>query len=237
VASGVLISVRNLTKVYGKGPLAVKALDIKELEIRRGEFVSVTGPSGCGKTTLLNLLGALDRPSSGDIFFEGKSIVGLSEAGLCRYRREKVGFIFQAFHLIPTLSALKNVQVPAFPLRGGGSRQRARRLLEAVGLAGKEGRRPGALSGGEQQRVAIARALLLDPELILADEPTGNLDTAAGAEIISLLEKLNRQGKTVIVASHDQRVVAACNRNIRMMDGHICNVCNGDGPWCQVPGE
>ncbi len=143
-----------------------------------------------------------------------------SEADLCKYRRENVGFIFHAYYLIPNLSALKNVMVPAFPLNGA-NKKRARQLLKMVGLAGKEGRVPGALSGGERQRVAIARALLLDTELILADEPTGNLDTATGAEIISLLEQLALQVKTVLVASHDRRVAEACGRNIRMMDGRI----------------
>jgi len=221
VQTDVLIAVKNLTKVYGKGKLAVRVLDIKNLEIRRGEIVALTGPSGCGKTTLLNLLGTLDRPTAGDIFFENKKGFALkSETALCRFRREKIGFIFQAYHLIPTLSALKNVLAPAFPL-GNNYRRRALELLKLVGLAGKEGRRPGALSGGEQQRVAIARALLLDPLLILADEPTGNLDSATGEGIMDLLKKLNQRGKTVLVATHDQRVAEKCDRNIRMMDGQI----------------
>lgn len=216
-----LIVVKNLTKVYGKGNIAVKVLDVKSLAISRGELVALTGPSGCGKTTLLNLLGALDRPTAGDIFFGGKKMFALkSEKALCRFRREKMGFIFQAYHLIPTLSALKNVLAPAFPL-GSGYRRRALELLDLVGLAGKEGRRPGELSGGEQQRVAIARALLLDPDLILADEPTGNLDSAAGVGIMDLLKKLNQRGKTVLVATHDQRVSEDCGRNIRMMDGQV----------------
>lgn len=216
----VLIVVKNLTKVYGKGNLAVKVLDVKNLEIRRGELVALTGPSGCGKTSLLNLLGALDRPTAGDIFFMGKRFTLKKETALCRFRREKIGFIFQTYHLIPTLSALKNVLAPAFPL-GNDYRRRALELLGLVGLTGKEGRRPGALSGGEQQRVAIARALLLDPELILADEPTGNLDSATGAGIMDLLKKLNQQGKTVLVATHDQRVAENCGRNIRMVDGQV----------------
>lgn len=220
MARDILLSVKNLTKVYGRGSLAVKALDIEKLELGLGEFVSVSGPSGCGKTTLLNLLGALDRPSGGDILFRGESITGRSEAELCRYRRENVGFIFQSYLLIPTLSALKNVQAPALPL-GRADRRRALNLLGMVGLSGKERRRPGELSGGEQQRVAIARALFLDPELILADEPAGNLDSAAGAGIISLLGDLARQGKTVLVASHDGRVASACGSRIRMVDGRV----------------
>ncbi|AGL01044.1 ABC transporter ATP-binding protein [Desulfoscipio gibsoniae] len=217
----VLISGKNLTRVYGKNKLAVKVLDVKSLEIRRGEFIALTGPSGCGKTTLLNLLGVLDRPSGGDIIFEGKKISERDEAFLCRFRRQRIGFIFQAYHLIPTISALKNVMVPAFPLGSGRYKRRAMELIRQVGLAGKEGRRPDDLSGGEQQRVAIARALLLDPDLILADEPTGNLDSATGAEIMDLLKTLNQKGKTVLVATHDQRVAEGCGRNIRMMDGQI----------------
>lgn len=216
----VLISVKNLTKVYGKDELAVKVLDVKNLEIRRGEMIALTGPSGCGKTTLLNLLGTLDRPTGGEFFFGGEPVTGKGEVALCKFRREKIGFVFQAYHLIPTLNALKNVLAPSFPL-GGGYRQRARELLRLVGLADKEGRRPGALSGGEQQRVAIARALLLDPELILADEPTGNLDSASGAGVVELLQGLKRQGKTVLLATHDQRVAQACERVIRMADGRI----------------
>ncbi|GBF33908.1 cell division transporter ATP-binding protein FtsE [Desulfocucumis palustris] len=216
----VLISVKNLTRLYGKNKLAVKVLDVKDLEIRRGEFIALTGPSGCGKTTLLNLLGALDRPSGGDITFEGKKIFGRGEVSLCRFRREKIGFIFQAYHLIPTLSALKNVMAPAFPL-GSGYKRRAMELLRQVGLAGKEGRRPDDLSGGEQQRVAIARALLLEPDLILADEPTGNLDSVNGRGIMDLLKKLNQRGKTVLVATHDQRLAEDCGRVIRLADGSI----------------
>lgn len=216
----VLISARNLTRVYGKGKLAARVLDVSKLEIKRGEFVAVTGPSGCGKTTLLNLLGALDRPSGGDIIFEGKNLTSRDEKSLCMFRRKKIGFVFQAYHLIPTLSALKNVMVPTYPV-GGGQLGRARGLLALVGLAGKENRLPGELSGGEQQRVAIARALILDPELILADEPTGNLDSAAGAGIVGLLKDLNRQGKTVLVATHHRRVAQACGRRIRLEDGRI----------------
>ncbi len=216
----VLVSGKNLTRVYGKNKHAVKVLDVKSLEIRRGEFIALMGPSGCGKTTLLNLLGALDKPNGGEVIFEGKIISGQGEAFLCRFRRKKIGFIFQSYYLIPTISALKNVMAPAFP-SGSGYKKRAMELLGLVGLAGKERRKPDDLSGGEQQRVAIARALLLDPDLILADEPTGNLDSATGAEIMDLLKTFNQRGKTVLVATHDQRVAECCGRNIRMMDGQI----------------
>lgn len=218
--SEILVSVQNLTKSYGKGSLTVKVLDIKSLEIRRGDFIAVTGPSGGGKTTLLNLIGGLDRPSGGEIFFAGEKISGWAEARLCDFRRKRIGFVFQAFHLLPGLTALNNVLVPA--LSGGrASRQRAKELLALVGLKGKEHRRPGMLSGGEQQRVAIARALVMDPELILADEPTGNLDTASGAQIINLLRELNRDGKTVLVATHDQKVAGACSGVIKIADGRV----------------
>lgn len=216
----ILISVKNLTRVYGRGDLAEKVLDIKSLEIKKGDFTVITGPSGCGKTTLLNLLGTLDRPSGGEIIFGGLRLGGLGEAGLCRFRREKVGFVFQAYNLIPGLSALRNVLLPAIP-GGGAPARRARELLRLVGLAGKENRRPGALSGGEQQRVAIARALMLDPELILADEPTGNLDSASGRQVIDLLKHLNRQGKTVIMATHDQGSVQSGHKTIRLADGRL----------------
>ncbi len=226
----ILISVKGVERVYGRGSSAVKALDIGRLDIARGDFVAVTGPSGCGKTTLLNLLGALDKPSRGRIMMAGQDITALPETALCRFRREKVGFIFQAYCLLPALNALQNVLAPALPL-GTGRRRReyALELLRLVGLAGAAKRLPGELSGGEQQRVAIARALLLDPELILADEPTGNLDSVNGEAIIGLLKHLNGMGKTVLVASHDQRVADVCGRNIRMVDGRIGGVSGGRG--------
>lgn len=216
----VLILVNNLSKYFGKNDHATRVLDIKRLQVRKGDFTALTGPSGCGKTTLLNLLGGLDRPSGGEIFFSGKSIINRGESSLCHFRRSKIGFVFQAFNLIPGLTALKNVLAPALPT-GGASRRKAMEILRSVGLEGKEHRRPGSLSGGEQQRVAIARALILDPDLILADEPTGNLDSESGARIIDLLKKLNDQGKTIIVATHDQRVAEACSKIIGMVDGRI----------------
>jgi ABC-type lipoprotein export system ATPase subunit len=218
----ILISLKNVDRVYGRGSSAVKALDIERLEINRGDFVAVTGPSGCGKTTLLNLLGALDRPSHGSIMVAGEDLAVMSDAALCRYRQEKLGFVFQAYCLLPALSAIQNVLVPALPHGGGRrTRSRARELLRQVGLSGAEKRLPGELSGGEQQRVAIARALLLDPELILADEPTGNLDSANGAVVINLLKSLHETGKTVLVASHDQQVADACDRVVRLEDGSL----------------
>lgn len=215
----VLISVRNLARVYGRGPSSVKALDVERLDIVKGDFVAVTGPSGCGKTTLLNLLGGLDGPSRGDIFFAGGEISGLGEGALCRYRREKVGFVFQSYCLLPTLSALQNVLAPALPLGNGRqSRERARELLRLVGLAGKEGRRPGELSGGEQQRVAIARAIVNNPPLIIADEPTGNLDPETSREIMNLLQDINKCGTTVIMATHAKDIVDDLKKRVIAME-------------------
>ncbi|MGI6492115.1 MAG: ABC transporter ATP-binding protein [Pelotomaculum sp.] len=217
-----IILALNLSRVYGRGPSAVRALELKRLAVARGDFVALTGPSGCGKTTLLNLLGSLDKPTRGRILIGGRDIANLGEAALCRYRREKVGFVFQAYCLLPHLNALQNVLTPAYPV-GANSRmrERARQLLRQVGLAGVEKRLPGELSGGEQQRVAIARALLLDPDIILADEPTGNLDSANGTVIIELLRELNDLGKTVLVASHDERVARACRKVLRLEDGSL----------------
>lgn len=179
--------------------------------------MAVVGPSGCGKTTLLNLMGALDKPTAGKIFLEGKDITGIPETSLYKIRREKVGFIFQTYHLIPTLNVMQNILVPALPLKAKNKHypDRAKELLKMVGLDGKEKRRPGELSGGEQQRVAIARALILDPVLILADEPTGNLDLKTGRKIFALLKELNLTGeKTVITATHDQKIKELCGRVI-----------------------
>jgi ABC-type lipoprotein export system ATPase subunit len=201
---------------------SVRALDIELLQINKGEFVAVTGPSGCGKTTLLNLIGALDRPTRGNIVINNVNVSVLGEAALSRFRREMVGFIFQSYCLIPSLSVLQNVLVPAYPVGAGRNcKDKASRLLHMVGLAGKENRRPAQLSGGEQQRVAVARALLLDPEIILADEPTGNLDSATGSGIIALLKKMSEEGKTVVIATHDRRVAGRCGRNIKLEDGRL----------------
>lgn len=220
----ILIKTKNLTKIYGKGDLAVKALDNINLEIKRGEFIGIMGPSGSGKTTLLNMLGALDKPTSGEIIIDDIEISKVKESKLYETRREKIGFIFQSFYLIPTLSALQNVLVPVLPLRKNKKDfgKRAYNLLKKVGLEGKEHRKPNELSGGEQQRVAIARSLILDPKLILADEPTGNLDTKTGMEIIEIMKNLNRsEGKTFVIVTHDPRLTKFCQRVIRLQDGKI----------------
>ena len=217
----VLVETRELTKIYGNGNEVV-ALDHVNMTIQRGEFVAVMGPSGSGKSTLLNMLGALDRPSSGQVIVDGQDLARVKS--LDRFRGRTVGFIFQLHNLLPTLSALENVEVP---MRGqAGStrkqRQRAEQLLELAGLADRMHHLPGQLSGGQRQRVAVARALANEPALILADEPTGSLDTQAGDEIMALLADLNqKQGTTLIVVTHDRRVAQATRRILSMQDGRI----------------
>lgn len=219
-----LIRIRNLTKIYGEGELAVRALNNINLEIKEGDFLAVVGPSGSGKTTLLNMVGVLDKPTSGEVIIDNIEISKVKESKLYKIRRKKVGFIFQTYYLIPTLNALQNILVPTFPLRQRrkGYLSRAKMLLKKVGLQGKEHRRPAQLSGGEQQRVAIARALILNPLLILADEPTGNLDTKTGMGIIELMRNLNqKEGKTFLIVTHDQRITKFCQKVIRLEDGKI----------------
>ncbi|MFH0987608.1 MAG: ABC transporter ATP-binding protein [Patescibacteria group bacterium] len=222
--SETLVNLKNVTKIYGKGDLAFKALDGVNLGIKKGEFSAVIGPSGSGKTTLLNMIGALDKPTSGEIFLEDLDISKIKESKLYRIRREKIGFIFQSYYLIPTLNVLQNIIVPSMPLKTKKEDylQKAKELLARVGMRGKEKRRPSQLSGGEQQRVAIARALIINPLLILADEPTGNLDTKTGGEIIKLMQDLNkREGKTFVIVTHDQRITQFCQRVIQLQDGKI----------------
>ena len=219
-----LLEVKNLKKVYGKGSLAFRALDEINLSISRGDFIVVMGHSGSGKTTLLNMLGALDRPTLGEIIIDGIEVLKVKESKLYEIRREKIGFIFQNYFLIPTLTALQNVLIPVMPISEKKQDYilRAKELLCKMGLKGKEMRRPSHLSGGEQQRVAIARSLILDPALILADEPTGNLDTKTGMGIVELMKKLNEEeGKTFLVVTHDHRITKFCDRVIKLTDGKI----------------
>ncbi len=217
------ITITNLRKTYQMGRQKVHALDGVDLSVAPNTFHAVMGPSGSGKSTLLYLLGGLDRPTDGQIVVDGQSISALDENALARYRRRAIGFIFQSFNLIPTLSALENV---AFPMRFARvpRRQRALRaheLLTRVGLADRIHHKPTELSGGQQQRVAVARALVNDPQLILADEPTGNLDTASGASIMQLLAELHQNGRTVLVVTHDPRMSAYATHTVHMLDGRI----------------
>jgi len=220
----VIYEVRNVSKWFAKGPTIVRAVDGVSLEIEPGEFVALEGPSGSGKTTLLQLLGALDRPSEGVVAFEGRDLATLRDHELAALRLGAFGFVFQQFNLIPTLSAVQNVEVALAPtgLRGTALRERSESLLEEVGLAPRAGHLPAQLSGGEQQRVAIARALATEPRVILADEPTGNLDTATGADVIDLLAGLAAQhGATVVVATHDADLASQAPKRLAMRDGKI----------------
>ena len=219
-----LISTVNLTKVYGSGDTAVTALNNVSLDVAPGEFVAVMGPSGCGKSTLLHLLGGLDRPTSGAVVIDGHNLADLSDARLTELRRHKIGFIFQFFNLIPVLNAVENAALPVTldGVRGPEARARATEWLTRFGLNDRLDHRPDQLSGGQQQRVAVARALVANPALILADEPTGNLDTRASEEIAGLLRRVaNEYGRAVVIVTHDPRIAAHADRIIFLKDGAI----------------
>ncbi len=214
----------NLVKVYGKGPLAVRAVDGISLEIKKGEFISVVGPSGSGKSTLLNLLGLLDKPSEGKLFIDGKDVSGLSQNEAAMFRNKKIGFVFQSYNLINRLTALQNVELPL--IASGVPKQKrvekAKFLLNAVGLKGKEEKLPTMLSGGEQQRVAIARALVNEPSVILADEPTGNLDSKSAKMIVDLLSEINKKfGSTIVIVTHNMEVADATQKIVMLRDGKV----------------
>jgi putative ABC transport system ATP-binding protein len=218
-----VISLRGVSKSF-EGKRKVTALDRIDLTIARGEMTSIVGPSGSGKSTLLNLIGGLDRPTEGEVELDGETLSKLSDDDLTRVRRDKIGFIFQFFNLLPTLSCLENVSLPLH-LRGwarGKVEERARELLDLVQLGARIDHLPDELSGGERQRVAIARALSIYPPILLADEPTGNLDTATGIEILRLIHDLHeRLGATVLVVTHDQKVAESCPRTIHIRDGKV----------------
>jgi putative ABC transport system ATP-binding protein len=218
---GSVLSARGLRREYGTGEARVWAVNGVDLDVRGGETVAVMGPSGCGKSTLLHLLGGLERPSAGELRLGGHMVEHMSEKALARLRRTAIGFVFQAFHLIEELSAAENVELPAL-LAGrspGAARARAAELLEQVGLSDRARQLPSALSGGQRQRVAIARALSNDPEIVLADEPTGNLDSAATLEVLRLLDRLRGSGQTLVIVTHDERIAATADRLISMRDG------------------
>jgi putative ABC transport system ATP-binding protein len=221
-----LYELRGVTKSYGQGAARVDAVSDLDLTIDRGEFVAIVGPSGSGKTTLLQLLGGLDRPTSGSILFEGRDLAALREAELTRLRLDTIGFVFQQFNLIPTVSAAENVELALAPRRMPSAEraERVSELLSAVGLAARGHHLPSQLSGGEQQRVAIARALANEPRVLLADEPTGNLDSATGKEIINLLRLLSDdRGQTIVLITHDVGAAADARRVIRLHDGEIAD--------------
>ena len=218
------IEVRGLTKVFGSGETEVRALDGVDFEVARGEMVAIMGPSGSGKSTLLHMLGALETPTSGTIALAGRRFEGLDDRELTLLRREGIGFVFQFFNLLPALTAHENVLLPAL-IAGDGSdevRDRATELLARVGLEARAGHLPSELSGGEQQRVSIARALLMRPELVLADEPTGNLDSHSSAGVLDLLGELNRrEGHTIVMVTHDPEAAAIAGRTVHLRDGKI----------------
>jgi putative ABC transport system ATP-binding protein len=216
-----VIRLINVTKIYRMGSMEVQALRGVTFNIRRGEILSIMGPSGSGKSTLMNILGCLDHPTSGEYYLDGEAVAGLRDDQLAGIRNRKVGFIFQSFNLLPRSSALANVELPMrYAGAVKGRVDRARQALESVGLADRMRHRPNELSGGQQQRVAIARALVNAPAIIMADEPTGNLDSKSGREIMELILRLNREhGTTVIVVTHDPTVSAQTQRVIRLMDG------------------
>jgi putative ABC transport system ATP-binding protein len=218
-----VIVTQNISKTYGKPPLQVFALRETTLRIKQGDYIAIIGPSGSGKSTLMNLLGCLDKPSSGKIYIDGKDVSLLNENELARIRREKIGFIFQKYNLIPTLNALENVEL-SMGFAGVDSQLRtasAKKLLEMVELSKRMTHKPSEMSGGEQQRVAIARALANNPSIILADEPTGNVDSKSGDNIMNILEEVNRRGETIIVVTHNMAIAKRAKRVLRIQDGVV----------------
>jgi putative ABC transport system ATP-binding protein len=219
-----VIELHNVEKIYNEGKEnELKVLKGINLKIKEGEYASIVGPSGSGKSTLMHIMGCLDRPTRGKVLIDGEDVSKLTDEQLARIRREKIGFVFQQFYLIPVLTAIENVKIP---MNLNNSKKidkdaRARELLKLVGLEDRAHHFPNQLSGGEMQRVAIARALANDPKIILADEPTGNLDSKRGEEIISLLEKLNKEGKTIVIVTHDLSIAKRAERKIMIKDGEL----------------
>ena len=218
-----MIEVRDLEKIYLMGEEKVAALAGVSLSIARGEHVAVTGASGSGKSTLMNILGGLDRPTRGDYWFEGEDVSAFNDDQLADFRNRRIGFVFQSFQLLPRLSALENVELPMVyaGLGPADRRKRAAEMLDRVGLGARMGHRPTQLSGGQQQRVAIARALANDPDLLLADEPTGALDSQTGKDVLALFKALNAEGLTLMLVTHDPGVAAQANRQITFQDGKV----------------
>jgi putative ABC transport system ATP-binding protein len=223
VAADALIELRDVTKTYGHGETAVHALQGVSLRVEAGEYVAVMGSSGSGKSTLMNILGCLDVPSRGEYWLDGSDVARLSEDQQALVRGRKIGFIFQSFNLIPRTTALANVELPLTyaHLRRAERRKRANRALELVGLADRTGHRPNQLSGGQQQRVAIARALATGPRILLADEPTGNLDAHSTDEVLGMFDQLHAEGRTIIVITHEHEVAARARRLVQVADGRI----------------
>jgi putative ABC transport system ATP-binding protein len=225
--NGALVRLVDVHKVYRTGEMEVPAVRGVSLEIKRGEFVALMGASGSGKSTLMNILGCLDRPTTGHYILDGADVSGLDRDELADIRNRKIGFVFQNFNLLPRTSARENVELPlvysAQRLTNADLREKADRVLASVGLAGREDHHPSQLSGGQQQRVAIARALINQPEVLLADEPTGNLDSRTSVEVMAIFQQLNERGITVIMVTHEQDIAAYAKRNVMMRDGVILN--------------
>ena len=218
-----VIEIRRASRVYDMGGMTVPALLEADLRVEQGDFIAIVGPSGSGKSTLMNLIGCLDRPTSGEVLLAGRSVADLDDDGLAGLRSRFIGFIFQAYNLLPRTTALENVATPLL-YQGVGRRERlerAREVLEQVGLGDRTGHQPTELSGGQQQRVAIARALVANPPLILADEPTGNLDSHSGAEVMGILRSLHASGRTVVLITHDANVASSAPRAVHIHDGRL----------------
>ncbi len=225
-----MLEVNNVSKIYGEGTAKVVALNNVSLQVNSGDFIAIMGPSGSGKSTFLNIIGGLDSLSSGEVILDGKRIDNLGENALVDVRRGKVAYVFQQYHLLPSLTALENVLLPLIFCGANGGTEKALNILKRVGLEKRAGHKPSELSGGEQQRVAIARALVSEPALILADEPTGNMDQKTGGEILGLFEQLNREGHGIIMVTHDREIARRAKEIVVLQDGQILGrIDSGEG--------
>ena len=224
-----MLEIKNVSKIYGEGETKITALDNVSLQVNKGDFIAVMGPSGSGKSTLLNIIGGLDHISSGEVILDGKRIDNLDENALVDIRRGKIAYVFQQYHLIPSLTALENVLLPLTFCGADKKDHKALDILKRVGLEKRAGHKPSQLSGGEQQRVAVARALVNDPSLILADEPTGNMDRKTGKEILGLFDQLNREGLSIVMVTHDPEIAGYAKEVVVLQDGQIVDKTNQEG--------